>query len=59
MGAQEVLVLKSERKEDMGHKVYGWEPSTACEGKQTFPGVHQPPLALQRTCWRMSQCSTE
>lgn len=46
MGAQEVLVLKSERKEDMDHKVYGWEPSTACEGKQTFPGVHEPPPCL-------------
>lgn len=30
MGVQEVLILKkSERKEDMEHKVYSWEPSTA------------------------------
>lgn len=27
----------------MDHKVYGWEPSTACEGKQMFPGEHQFP----------------
>lgn len=25
MGAQEVLILESERKEDMDHKVWGWE----------------------------------
>lgn len=59
MGAQEELILKRERKEDTDHKVYSWEPGPACKGKQMFPGEHQPHLALQRTCWGMSQCSTE